>query len=274
MDLSDFFLYIMDEKGLAQRSAIAYRDHLRLFAHWFEQTGDQPLTKLNLTQTDVREYRQHLVTRGASPSTINIKLAALRSFASWCGITIKVTSVEQQPLAPHWLDRYQQAALVREAERAINAANTRDRLDRAKRDHAIILLLLNTGLRVSELCALQPGDMTVNERSGSLVVRNGKGSKQRTIALNKEARAALQSLTLPLDLRSRQVQRAIEELGRRAGVGVTPHTLRHTFAKNLADHVAADRIAALLGHSNLNTTRRYTMPSERDLQAAVETLGP
>ena len=53
----------------------------------------------------------------------------------------------------------------------------------------------------------------------------------------------------------------------------TPHTLRHTFAKSLADHqVPADRIAALLGHDDLNTTRRYTVPSQRDLQAAVEVL--
>lgn len=269
---SDFYLHIVGDKGLAVRTATAYVDHLNRFSVWFNQTNGQTLDKTNITQTDVREYRQHLQQRRAAPASINVHLAALRSFAAWCGIALTVASVEQQPLAPRWLDRREQAALLREAERAINAANFATRKGLASRDRGIIVLLLNTGLRVSELCALQPIDITVGDRSGQLIVRAGKGSKQRTVALNKEARAALRAIPLPLPLRPRQVQRAIEELGRRAGVKVTPHTLRHTFAKNLADHVPADRVAALLGHANLQTTRRYTTPGERDLQAAVETL--
>jgi len=269
---SDFYLHIVGDKGLAVRTATAYADHLRHFSIWFEQTNGQALDKTNLTQTDAREYRQHLQQRGASPATINVRLAALRSFAAWCDVALYVAGVEQQPLAPRWLDRREQSALLREAERAINAANFSTRKGLATRDRAVIVLLLNTGLRVSELCALQPDDVTIGERSGQLVVRAGKGSKQRTVALNKEARAALGAIPLPLPVRPRQVQRAIEELGRRAGVPATPHTLRHTFAKNLADHVPADRVAALLGHTNLNSTRRYTIPGQHDLQAAVETL--
>lgn len=54
---------------------------------------------------------------------------------------------------------------------------------------------------------------------------------------------------------------------------ITPHTLRHTFGKNLVDAgVPLDRIATLLGHSSLNTTRIYTVPSQADLQDAVETI--
>ncbi len=53
----------------------------------------------------------------------------------------------------------------------------------------------------------------------------------------------------------------------------SPHTLRHTFAKNLVDaEVSLDRVAALLGHENLNTTRIYTTPSVHDLTEAVERL--
>ncbi|MCI0560629.1 MAG: site-specific integrase [Nitrososphaera sp.] len=65
----------------------------------------------------------------------------------------------------------------------------------------------------------------------------------------------------------------IEETGRLANVEVTPHILRHTFAKNLKDGgVRQEEIAALLGHRNISTTRRYNLPGERDLEWAVETL--
>jgi site-specific recombinase XerD len=269
--LSDFTDHLVGQ-DLAGRTVAAYTDHVRLFAAWFELTNGQPLDKTNITQTDVREFKQHLVQRGAAPATINTKLAALKSFATWCGISFQVSGIEQQPLAPRWLDRRQRAALLREAELAINAAKFNTRRGLAIHNRAIIVLLLNTGLRVSELCTLQPADVIAGQRSGTVTV-NGKGSKVRTVALNKEARAALQAITLPLQLKPRQVERIIAELGRRAGVQATPHVLRHTFAKSLIDSgVPADRVAALLGHDDLDTTRRYTTPGQQDLQAAVETL--
>ena len=67
------------------------------------------------------------------------------------------------------------------------------------------------------------------------------------------------------------MQRLLADLGRRAGVEVTPHTLRHAFAKNLIDAgVSMEKVAALLGHANLNTTRIFTTPSFTDLEMAVE----
>jgi len=72
----------------------------------------------------------------------------------------------------------------------------------------------------------------------------------------------------------RSVQRALVRLGQAAGLTrLTPHVLRHTFAKNLVDSkVGLEKVAALLGHSNLNTTRIYVTPNQRDLEQAVEKL--
>jgi integrase/recombinase XerC len=71
------------------------------------------------------------------------------------------------------------------------------------------------------------------------------------------------------------VQRLVGEYARKAGLeDCTPHTLRHSFAKNLVDSgVPLDRVATLLGHENLNTTRIYTTPSVQDLAEAVERVG-
>lgn len=265
----DFRHYLTNTKEHAERTAAAYADHVRLFATWFEQSNGKPLDKTNITDVDAREYKQHLIQRGAAPATVNAKLAALRSFGAWCGIRLYVMSVEQQELAPRWLTPQQQSTLLREAERAMNAATTAHGRAMTTRNRAIIVLLLNTGLRVSELTRIF--DVSIGERSGSMKV-TGKRGKVRLVTLNKEARAALQVLGQSLSRDPTTIQRAIAELGRRAGVKATPHMLRHTFAHNLSQHVQLDRVAALLGHSNLQTTRRYTQPGERDLQSAVETL--
>ena len=69
------------------------------------------------------------------------------------------------------------------------------------------------------------------------------------------------------------VEHLVNELSADAGIEMTPHTLRHTFAKSLVDSGAGiERVAAILGHSSLNTTRLYTSPSEQDLAVVVERL--
>lgn len=246
---------------------------VRQFADWFEQSNGYELTAASLTQTDVREYRQHLIQRNRKPNTINRHIASIRALAEFLGIAaLDVRPVATQPIAPRWLDKLEQAALLRAAEKEINAATTDLRRANAMRDRAIIVALLNTGLRISELCSLKPESIAVNERSGSVMV-TGKGSKVRMVPLNREARAAFAQLKIPFGLRPWRVQYMVALIGRRAGIEVSPHVLRHTFAKNMMDAgVSIDRVAALLGHSNLNTTRIYTTPGEKDLQMAVETL--
>jgi integrase/recombinase XerC len=75
-------------------------------------------------------------------------------------------------------------------------------------------------------------------------------------------------------LHQRSLQRIVTRYGEDAGLeNLTPHMLRHTFAKNLVDQgIGLEKVAALLGHSSLNTTRIYVTPSQKDLENAVETL--
>ena len=74
-------------------------------------------------------------------------------------------------------------------------------------------------------------------------------------------------------LSSRSVQRVLARIGQDADLEhLTPHVLRHTFAKNLVDGGGLEKVAALLGHSNLNTTRIYITPNQKDLEQVVERL--
>ncbi len=285
------------QAGRADRTVRGYLRDLRLFARWIEQTTGEPLSPARLTPTDVRLYRQHLLAvEKAAPATVNRRLAAIRAYARWARETGRteinaangVRGVAEQQTAPRWLSRTEQAALLREAERDLAAARTEAARRQALRDRAILVLLLHTGLRVGELCALELSDLEISERKGSLRVRAGKGEKARTVPLNRTARAALREwlevrpeAETPLlfvgkrgdGLTPSAVQRRLAALGRRAGVEATPHTLRHTFAKNLVDAgVTLEKVAALLGHASLNTTRIYTTPSQADLDRAVRAL--
>ena len=275
-----------------------YLQDLRHFAAWFEPANGKPLTPKLLTPTDVREYRSRLLRRGAAAATVNRRLAALSVYAKWAvkkkfiefDPTEDVKAVEQEKLAPKWLDKAQQNALVRTAQRELNATpETSPKRGQAMRDLAIIQTLLNTGLRVAELCALTLDDLALGDRKGWLRVQVGKGTKQRKVPLNGQAIKALQAW---LDMRpaaehrqvftgndltplqSRGIQERLQKLGRLADVPVTPHVLRHSFAKNLINAgVGLEKVAALLGHSSVAVTQRYTTPSEMDLEEAVARIG-
>lgn len=297
LGLSAFEKYLVEE----DRAPLTVRGYLRdlaLFAEWFKQTNGAALAPKLLTAQDVRDYRQHLLRHKAAAATVNRKLMAISAYARWARSakliefdpTEKVKMIDQETAPPKWLDRQEQGALLREAQRALNAAKSEVKKVQAVRDLAVIQALLHTGLRVSELCALEMSDLTISERKGKLRVRLGKGAKQRDVPLNATALAALKEWlgvrpqqadhefvftgkgSLPLG--SSGVQEILAEIGRRAGVEVTPHRLRHTFAKNLVDRgVPIDQVGALAGHSSLNTTRRYTTPSASDLEKAVGMVG-
>ncbi len=188
--------------------------------------------------------------------------------------------IGQQPQAPKWLDRRAQFALLQAVERGRNAARTPTQQRTATRDYALIVFTLNTGLRVSELCALVKADLHITARKGVVAVRKGKGRKQRTVPLNKKARAALEAWLSWVEgeqvfvLQRSGVHKRVRLYAGRAELDeCSAHSLQHSFAKNLINQgVNLEQVASLLGHSKLETTRLYTLPGAHDLQKAVDRL--
>ena len=284
--------------GKSNRTIVGYLTDFHTFARWFEQTNGYALSPGNLTPTDIREYRQFLLNvQKAKASTINRHLSALRAYGTWAKSSGTVTynpvdgikSIAQQKHAPKWLDRKEQAALQREAERRIQVAKTQPAKRQAIRDHCILVVLMNTGLRVSELINLEMTDISMTDRKGELLVRAGKGEKQRVIPLNNTARKSLKAW---FDVRpdnntlrkvfttqrgaatARAIQSLLDELGKSTRIQkMTPHMARHTFAKNLVNSgVTLEKVAMLLGHTSLDTTMVYTTPGLSDLDQAVRLL--
>lgn len=293
----------LENEDLSPLTVRGYLNDLGQFVRWFEQTNDEAFSLPAVTPTDVREYRQHLQTvQLRKAATVNRKLASLSRLMGWAlqsgsvesNLCRQIKSVQQTPSMPRWLSRQEQYTLQRAIEKDLQLAALRypRRWLTRRRDASLVLFLLNTGLRLQEATALRLDDLQLSERKGNVFVRQGKGNKERSVPLNATARKALQDwlVVRPDDngpfvwvaveaetdrrLSGRAVQRVLARYGQEAGLqDLSPPVARHTFARNLVDSgVGLEKVARLLGHSNLNTTRIYVITSERDLELAVERL--
>lgn len=305
----DAFEQWLLEWDKSRRTIRLYLIGLQSFREWFERKYDEALDPARITRLDVRWYKEHLVqTCRYAASTVNAYLAAVRAFCRWAletnltngdpSSTVKGVKIAASEAVPRWLDKNERERLLKEAlnqvdaargKKDYDAANPRPGYVHALRDYAIVVTFLNTGLRLSELANVHVADVIINPRSGDLVVRYGKGGKTRTVELNKDARNAL---TEWLKVRpeisgvknlftsqkvgpmtARAIARRIERIGIRANVKVTPHMLRHTFAKTLIDAGdQIDTVASFLGHESVDTTKRYTTASKADRRRSVERI--
>ena len=270
---------------LSVRTRQRYQAALADFSAWYrdnecyaQTNGEDPDYEL-LSPVEVQDYVQYLQTvRRLAPASINLRLAAIRSLLKHLGRSLRLRGPKQ--VVPPV-----RALSARELGRLLAAAEGEGWTDR--RNLAMLDLMARAGLRVGEVVSLTPSDLEINGRSGWLTVRSGKGNKTRRVPLNSECRAALQAYLAVrpqgeqstcveprrnircqalflsrsfLPLSSRDVQRLVSDLARHAGLtDVTPHTLRHTFATRAVEKgVDLATLAAMLGHSRLETTGRST----------------
>lgn len=249
-----------------------------------------PIDPNSLSSDAVRAYLQWLDQKGNKPSSLARKLAAVRSFYRYLSRRGMVSSnpvdgmrtPKQPKLLPRVLTKDDADALM-----TFPAGQTVWSL----RDRALLETLYSTGARVSELVALDIGD--VREPEG-LVRLQGKGRKERIVPIGEMALVAIRRYRVSLPLRSSSVPRALfcnqrggrltsrsvarivtRYSSRLAGGAVSPHTLRHSFATHLLDEGADLRsIQEMLGHASLSTTQRYTHVATDQLLAVYDRAHP
>ena len=298
------FENFLKEQDRSPLTLKGYLSDLHFFADWFEWKNDEKFSPEAVTPTDLREYKQHLSKEKKHlANTVSRHFSSFKVYFNWA-VSEKlieanpakgIKSIKQNTTTPRWLDKKEQFALRRAMEKDLQLALLRypRRWAGRQRDFSMVTLMLNTGLRLAELVSLELGDIQLSERKGSILVRHGKGDKQRRIPLNADARKTLQNwleirpetpknsfLFIALEseangsLSHRTVQRIVRRYGQDAGLpDLSPHILRHTFAKNLVNNgVSLEKVAALLGHSSLETTRIYITPSAQDLAQAVSKI--
>ncbi|MAG35314.1 MAG: hypothetical protein CL878_03570 [Dehalococcoidia bacterium] len=260
------FLRALDGKNRSPLTRSAYRTDLRQFFAWLAHNTHAP-TPAQVTRADVTEYLAFLAGRKLTGVTRARKLAALREFFRFL--------VERELLAKSPADGVETPKRERHVRPWLRPDQYRALLTEAApnpRDFAILQVFLQTGVRVSELCALTLEDLDFERRE---VTVHGKGQAERTIPLNKKCRAALQNYFARRPhspypqvflnkegrpLSQRMVKKLVATYRRRAGIAkrVSCHTLRHTFGSTLAAKgVSPFVLQRLLGHAKLDTTMLY-----------------
>jgi len=283
-EVGDFLDYLTYEKNVSPNTISAYRDDLESFISFlmndYITTSREQLDLSTLDHLGVRAYLAHLARRKLARSSIARHLSALRSFYRFLVREGIATSNPARTVAtPKREKRLPEVLQTAEIELLF------DQIDPARdlgvRDRAWLELLYGSGLRISELVGIDLEELELRSR---LVKVLGKGSKERIVPFGTKAESALRAWLeirpafaakrskddeeSPLFLNhrggritARSVRRIMEVYVRRASLrtGISPHTLRHSFATHLLNAGADLRtIQELLGHVSLSTTQKYT----------------
>ena len=198
MNEIDLFFDYLKQQDRSPLTVSGYQHDLAHFARWFVQTNGETCTLAAITPTDVRSYRQHLLAvERRKASTVNRRLAALSALMAWAvqqGLiehdpTQGVRHVPQVSGGPKYLDKKQQYALHRAIEKDLQLSRLRypKRWRNRQRDGSLVLFLLHTGLRLQEALDLHLSDVQMTDRKGQVLVRQGKGGKQRSIPLERRS---------------------------------------------------------------------------------------
>lgn len=299
----EFLDYCELDKNLSQRTIKMYGYYLNFFSEWIEDKEKEPDVKKkkaeknkytenveDITEDDVRNFRLYLSRDYINPYKGELKrptqsyfLVALRSlFRYLLKQKVKVISPEAIELGKN-RDRKIKFLTKEELERLLSAPDTEKNMI-SLRDKALLEVLFSTGLRVSELTALNRDQINLNLGEFGVI---GKGGRARVVFLTESAKDWLQKYLDDRDdpydplfinysgprkhekeltsdarrLTPRSVERMIDKYRKKAGIlfRIGPHVLRHSFATDLLTHGADLRsVQEMLGHKNIATTQIYT----------------
>jgi site-specific recombinase XerC len=180
-DAVERYVEDLQRAPLATRTRDAYAGHVGAYGRWLTGRPEAAAALVEPRARDhaARDFKRHLkLEQGWKPASLNLALAAVDHFNRFLGLGPAIVS--REPLAqtaPRALSGEEQRALLRATE------------DAKPRDRAIVVLLLYTALRLTELVTLDVGDARMSARKGVLVVRSGKGDVYREVPLNKPVRA-------------------------------------------------------------------------------------
>lgn len=286
--LQGYLDHLTIERGVAANTLSSYRRDLRRYAEHLASRGIDDLAAV--TESDVSDFLVAL--RRGDPDTGTVALSAvsaaraliavrgLHRFAAAEGLTDMDVARAVKPPTPS--RRLPKSLSVDEVLALLEAAGGDSEADGplTLRNRALLELLYSTGARISEAVGLDVDDVDTQARS---VLLHGKGGKQRLVPVGRPAVSALDAYLVRgrpelsrrgrgnpaifLNARGGRLSRqsawqVLQDSAERAGItaGVSPHTLRHSFATHLLDGGADVRVVQeLLGHASVTTTQIYTM---------------
>lgn len=286
--ITQFLDYLAMERHFSPRTVSAYQHDLNKFVNFFESIGKADI--LNVTKNDVRQFFvAHSQTNCAV--TQARKLSSIKSLFKYLGREGIVSANPVSDIEAPKLSQKEPSYLTETEYRNLITVVKREAAPfYMYRDSAIIILLLGTGIRLSELVGLTRDRINL-ERSGRSIKVKGKGDKERIIPLTDEVVSALEQYLkgrpdvtsnhlfisrLGGELHARSVYGLVKKYLKASGIRkekAAVHSLRHTFgASMLKSGANLFVIQKLLGHQRLETTGRYLHIDDADLRNAVDKL--
>ena len=279
--IAGYEAWLAGEKCAAANTLSSYLRDVRQFAVWAE--GDD-LSLAQVGQEDVKRYASYLEKKGKSNATVVRSVASLKSFYTYMTAAHFVRSNPAKGFTPSRIERKLPAILTNhEVDLFLEQPNIGDA--KGCRDKAMLELLYATGIRVSELIALDVQDINL---SASFLRCRGK-NKERAVPLYKAAVRALTAYindvrpqlledpdetALFVNMNGERMSRQgfwkiVKCYQEKAGIhkDITPHTLRHSFAAHLLENGAdLKSIQEMLGHADISATQIYTQVVNQKLR--------
>lgn len=301
MLIQKFFLQrLMAQRNVSPETIKSYRDTFRLYLRYIEKYLNVTAAKILITQFDADHILGFLSylnkERGNNPKTINSRLAALHSFIRFLNFELPEYSglLNRSLMVPFRKVEKRQMEFLTEDEFAALKNTCESSTELGRRDMLMLLLLYNTGVRVSELVGLKLSDINIDNQNSAAYIRiHGKGRKERHVPLWKSTTKYLAGYIRSRDrnedgslfmnstdgeLTRSGVRYRLDCLQKKAAEiapslakkHITPHTFRHTTAlRMLQSGVDISTIAIWLGHESIITTHKYM---EADMDMKRQTL--
>ncbi|UJF36366.1 site-specific tyrosine recombinase XerD [Paenibacillus hexagrammi] len=290
-DLESFIRFLAAERGLSKNTLESYTRDLQQFAAYVEQQGITAWKDSG--KTHVAGYLAKLKLMGRAPTTQSRSLVSIRAFFQYLvRERILVSDPTLYVETPKLEKKLPKVLSIREVETILDAPNLESQT--GARDKAMLELLYATGIRVSELVALNLSD--VNLHMGFIRCL-GKGNKERNIPIGSMAVRCLQAyigesrskLVKEEDdgalfighLGTRMTRQGFWKILKRYATEVnvtkdiTPHTLRHSFAAHLIENGADLRsVQEMLGHADISTTQMYVQVTKLKMKEVYDRAHP
>ena len=269
-----FKLFIADgeRRGLRPDTILFYRKNLGMFRRYLVINEKTELIS-EVVRADIDNFVEYEKKRGMQNTTINLRLRAIRALF---GYLMQMKYIAVNPMKKYPLLKVRDGNIetfsMKQLRQLLNAPDRRTFT--GLRDYTFMLLLLETGLRLSEVTAVQIDDVKLAE--GQIFVRHTKGHMHRYVPIQAKMREQLrrymkirgtcetERLFVTIDgepMARNALQKLVGKYGKQAGIkGVrcSPHTLRHTFAKlSVMNGAGVFELQKILGHSTMEMVKTY-----------------